>query len=219
MLYYSRAGSQIFLYLENPAGRGFFLFMKEFILKYRVHVIILVVLLVIVLISGYLTFFKLSPFQLIQSDCTGQECIINFTTTTQEQKEVMNPTSTITKTNFVSKTITSTDKLVGVHEENNDIVPVILKILNQEYSIKIAEHSTVYDLMKKMADESKITFSGNEYASMGYFVDTINGIKNDVKADKYWIYYLNGQSAKIGISNYIIQDNDLITWKYEKAQF
>ena len=68
--------------------------------------------------------------------------------------------------------------------------------------------------MTKLKSEGEVSFSGKEYSSMGFFVEEINGVKNDNLAGKYWIYYINGQSAQVGISNYIIKPNDLIEWKY-----
>lgn len=54
---------------------------------------------------------------------------------------------------------------------------------------------------------------------MGEFVEEINGIKNNQATGEYWIYYINGESAKMGVSNYIIKPNDVIKWNYEKANF
>jgi len=61
--------------------------------------------------------------------------------------------------------------------------------------------------------EGKIDFKDKTYSGMGKLIEEINGISN---GDKYWIYYVNGQKANIGISNYKIKAGDVVSWKYEK---
>ncbi|MBT4121168.1 MAG: DUF4430 domain-containing protein [Candidatus Magasanikbacteria bacterium] len=98
--------------------------------------------------------------------------------------------------------------------------PIILTVAGEKYTREMREETTVYELMQNLSASSvkPFMFSGQDYgAGMGYFVTEINGIKNDPQAGKYWIYYINGDSAKIGISNYIIKKGDIIEWKYEKS--
>ena len=109
---------------------------------------------------------------------------------------------------------TSEDNIIEI----NPIV-VTLKINDSPYNTTVTEDTTVYSLMDKLTKETNFSFSGKNYSGLGYFVDKINGIKNDNSNGKYWIYYINGQSAKVGISNYIINNNDLIEWKYENSNF
>jgi len=98
-------------------------------------------------------------------------------------------------------------------------IQTTISIENQSYKIPVAEKSTVYDVMQKLASEQKITVTMKDFSGMGYFVEEINGTKNDNQLGKYWIYYINGQAAKIGISSYILKNNDSITWKYENSKF
>lgn len=78
--------------------------------------------------------------------------------------------------------------------------------------------STVYDLMNILKEKNKISFSGKNYPDLGFFVEEINGIKNNLLG-KNWVYYINGQPARMGISNYKLKNNDIIEWKYEKKSF
>jgi hypothetical protein len=50
-------------------------------------------------------------------------------------------------------------------------------------------------------------------------VEEIGGLKSDQQNGKYWIYYINGKSAKLGISTQIVKPGDLIEWKYGNANF
>jgi hypothetical protein len=98
-------------------------------------------------------------------------------------------------------------------------IAATIKINDQQYELSLSEKSTVYDALQKLTMEKKITISMKEFSGLGYFVEEINGTKNDNQAGQYWIYYINGQSAKVGISSYILKNNDLITWKYEAEKF
>lgn len=103
-------------------------------------------------------------------------------------------------------------------EENikNPIITTV-EIDGQQYKLDLPEKSTAYDAIKKLISDKKITATMKEFTGMGYFVEEINGIKNNNQTGIYWIYYINGQSAKVGISSYILKNNDLITWKFEKG--
>jgi len=112
--------------------------------------------------------------------------------------------------------ITTQIKSVFIKEsplnENIKNVSTILQVIDKSYSVKTEEGVSVYDVMKD-AENDGFSFEGKEYPSMGFFVEKINGIKNGEKG--YWIYYVNGIKASVGISNYIIKDGDIISWKFE----
>ena len=69
------------------------------------------------------------------------------------------------------------------------------------------------------SSQKPFIFKAKEYPGMGMFVEEINGIQNNPKNNQHWIYYINGQSAKVGVSQYFIQKGDKIDWKYENANF
>ena len=83
------------------------------------------------------------------------------------------------------------------------------------YELRVINTSTAYELLKK----SQIDFKTKTFSGMGEFLEEINGVKNDNQAGTYWIYYINGESAKLGISQQIVKPLDIITWKYETANF
>lgn len=79
--------------------------------------------------------------------------------------------------------------------------------------------TTAFQFMQMLKEESKLSFSGTDYPEMGFFVEEINGTKNDSKQNYYWMYYINDQPASEGISAYVLKNGDRITWKYEKPNF
>lgn len=117
-----------------------------------------------------------------------------------------------------SEKVANSGAITTAQEIKNPIITTV-QILDKKYILQIEENSTVYDTMQQLVDEKQITATLKEFKGMGYFLEAINGINNDNQNNKYWIYYINGQSAKMGISSYILKNNDLITWKYEASKF
>lgn len=101
-------------------------------------------------------------------------------------------------------------------EEN---IPVFLTIGDEKYQAEIKSNSTAYDLMKMLQTTQNLKFNAKEYEGMGVLVEEINGIKNDLENNKFWIYYINDAAAQEGISTYILQPNDVISWKFEAYKF
>ena len=95
-------------------------------------------------------------------------------------------------------------------------ISVALFVGDKKYEISVPENSSVYELMEKLQQETDFRFSGKNYPEMGFFVEEINGIKNNPKNSQYWIYYVNNKSANQGISGLKIKQGDIIMWKYEK---
>jgi hypothetical protein len=103
----------------------------------------------------------------------------------------------------------------GEEKEEGQIIYATLEIGGKKYQEETINQTTVYDLMRKLQTnkENNFSFSYKEYPGMGIFVDEINGIKGTSGA--YWIYYINGKEASVGISNYILKSGDIINWKQE----
>ena len=93
-----------------------------------------------------------------------------------------------------------------------------IQIGDTTYSVQVALDTTLYVAMEKLAEEGKITWKTKEFGGLGSFVDSLNGVTSDRMGGKYWIFYVNGEPAKVGISNYILKNNDLIKWNYEDSQ-
>lgn len=127
--------------------------------------------------------------------------------TTPQTTEAKNSPTT---TNPESKEVANADQIS---------IAVTIEINGQKYPLSMPEKSTAYEAMAKLVADKKITAVFKEFSSLGYFVDEINGVKTDKNAGKYWIYYLNGKPAQLGISQYILKNNDSLTWKYEVPQF
>lgn len=142
------------------------------------------------------------------------------TAQTKDQIAEINSTSTLSpKTEeepIVSRTFTpnTPSSTTETKKETANAINISIEINGQTHSLTLAEKSTAYDAMLKLVNDKKINIVFKEFSGLGHFVDEINGTKTDTSSGTYWIYYLNGQSAQVGISQYILKNNDLITWKY-----
>jgi hypothetical protein len=57
------------------------------------------------------------------------------------------------------------------------------------------------------------TITVKEY-DFGTLVESINDLNNG-QDEMYWIYYLNDQQATVGASEYQLQNNDHIEWRFQ----
>jgi hypothetical protein len=103
-------------------------------------------------------------------------------------------------------------------EKEIKLIKTTLEVPGLSYKVFVPEGSTVYDLMIATTKQyNNFSFNGREFSGLGFFVEEINGLSQDRKAGMYWIYYINGEKALVGISQYKLKENDVITWNYEKG--
>lgn len=81
--------------------------------------------------------------------------------------------------------------------------------------VQVSSGSSVYDVMLQAQKAQFIEFSGREFSGIGYFVEEINGKREDLRGRRFWILYINGQKAKAGVSSSFVNNQDIIEWKYE----
>lgn len=147
----------------------------------------------------------------------------------KNNESIQYPIQTEKKTTTTEQITTPSTQYNPKEELNNEIhagseEPVEMTHLvvdGQLYEMPYIEGQSVYTAMQFLmaASSRPFYFQAKEYPGLGFFVYEINGKVQENKTGTYWIYYINGQSAKIGISNYIIQQGDIIEWKYEKSTF
>lgn len=108
-----------------------------------------------------------------------------------------------------------------IGEETSSVSPTVkktnlafLEVNGVKLERTIKEKESVYDFMLELEKEGKIKFKDKTYSGLGKMIEEINGIKSN--GDNFWIYYVNGEKAKIGVSNYKLSPGDVVSWKYEK---
>ena len=83
------------------------------------------------------------------------------------------------------------------------------------YTVPVNTKETVLAAMYAYASSSSFAFTGENYPSLGFFVDSIGGRAN---ADgNYWILYVNGTSSSLGASSAMVSSGDTVEWRYEKG--
>jgi hypothetical protein len=95
---------------------------------------------------------------------------------------------------------------------------IIVRLIVEDFSVDLSvqEQTTVLALLEQAEAAGYIHFSSRDYGGdLGHLVEEINGIRSSTRDKKYWIYYINGKKASIGVSNYIVRPGDIISWKYE----
>ncbi|MFC1598252.1 DUF4430 domain-containing protein [Patescibacteria group bacterium] len=84
------------------------------------------------------------------------------------------------------------------------------------YAVDINTGATVEQLMKN-AQQHGFTYATKGFGKMGLYVTAVNGREEDDAAGMYWIYYVNGQRATMGITAQTLSKGDIIKWNYEKG--
>ncbi len=97
-------------------------------------------------------------------------------------------------------------------------VKITIEINGTPHAISHDENTSLYTAMAELEAQGKLAWVTKEFGSLGKFVDSINGVKSDRLTGKYWFFYVNGEASQVGISNYILKNNDSITWKYETSK-
>ncbi len=192
--------------------------MKNFIKQHKYHLIVLTILLVIAGISGY----KYWIISNSQFPISNELPIFNEIQNTNEQitdnaKQSADNSYQITEQETLPSDSSTTTYDLQPTADNLPLTTYELKA----NSYNLTPTSTVYNLMQFASADSRqsFLFETKDYGSMGLFIESINGLKNNNQTGEYWIYYVNGESAKIGISNYIVKPGDIIKWSYEKSNF
>ena len=189
--------------------------MKEFATKHKHHLTLWIVLLIVTAVSGYFAFF----YQLQDNNTSAQQHI-STTTVKTDNLEEKSDTNVYTIVDFLSQPKQESEPAIIIVTNSlntaTNTLSVTLEVNEQKYTLVYTNGDSLYDAMKKLQTNTDFRFSGRDFGgSLGYFVEEINGVKNDGSKGKYWVYSINGEKAKIGVSNYTIKSKDIITWTYE----
>ncbi len=117
-------------------------------------------------------------------------------------------------TKDIGKNTNSISSLSLTSTQTEKEAQAFLEINGEKLETVIVKGESVYDFMLELQKEGKINFKDKTYSGMGKLIEEINGIKNS--GDKNWIYYVNGKKATVGVSNYKINEGNMVSWKYEK---
>lgn len=100
----------------------------------------------------------------------------------------------------------------------NQTISVDLEIGDVIFNLEVLPGTTAFEMMEQTKEEHALGFEFSE-SDFGIYITSINGVESSTETNEYWSYYINDELGEIGISSYILQDGDLITWRYEKIEF
>lgn len=109
---------------------------------------------------------------------------------------------------------------VNVIDSQSFDLQIVTPEAEKDYSVALeANQVSVADILLQAQKAGHITLSTQDYgASMGLFVEEINGVRNNPTTQFYWHLYINGQRSALGASAVIVGTDDRIKWSYEKEQ-
>lgn len=82
----------------------------------------------------------------------------------------------------------------------------------------IMENSTGFDILIELEKKDIITIETTYWESFdGYSVDSItyHGNKYEGDISHYWAFYINGQASMEGSDKVYLNNNDIVTWRFE----
>ncbi|MCD6513113.1 MAG: DUF4430 domain-containing protein [Thermoplasmata archaeon] len=96
-------------------------------------------------------------------------------------------------------------------------VTLIIDFGNETWNFSVSLHdknATVYGLLEEASRLYNFSYDATYYPQFrSYYIESINGVKNGVDG-KYWQYWINGEYGKVGASNQILCDGDIVEWKW-----
>ncbi|OQA39268.1 MAG: hypothetical protein BWY51_00360 [Parcubacteria group bacterium ADurb.Bin316] len=111
------------------------------------------------------------------------------------------------------------NNFTAAQQEKKIEVKLIIDTSTNKYEyndVEITANSTVFDVLKKTSTDNNFSLVYKE-SDLGVFVEEIYGVKNNVSANKYWMYKVNGEIVNVGASSYEVNNGDEIGWYYGEA--
>ncbi len=85
-----------------------------------------------------------------------------------------------------------------------------------EESISVSEDANAFSAFMRVAQQYGLDMNMTYYESFGgWFVNGINGINNTT--EQYWHFWVNSEAATVGISGYVLSEDDVIELGFDDA--
>lgn len=82
----------------------------------------------------------------------------------------------------------------------------------ETYLHQTTNNETVFDVLSKTVK----SVDSKQY-DFGVMINSIDSVKSGTDK-KYWVYYVNDQSAQVAADKYILKPNDKIVWSLENLK-
>ncbi len=90
---------------------------------------------------------------------------------------------------------------------------------NYSKSITLTSNTTVYDLLLKAAENNEIKIESTYWESFDSIVVdciTYKNVRYASDSNHYWAYYVNEEAGMQGADKQIVENNDLIEWRFKE---
>lgn len=78
-----------------------------------------------------------------------------------------------------------------------------------ETVVTVPEKSTVLDVLL-----NSVPIATSPRYGMDHFVEEIDGVRNDIAADRGWRFEVNGRVSNVPAERYLVKNGDWIQWLY-----
>jgi len=106
------------------------------------------------------------------------------------------------------------DRSVGVAaQEQRQIIAVQLTVDygNGDTQMFLAQELRSGDSVLTLLEKSGVALEKRNFPGVGVFIEAINGVHNT--GNYYWQFWVNGEYATVGASQYALQHGDQVLWK------
>lgn len=99
-------------------------------------------------------------------------------------------------------------------EEIAEEITLLIGESDDEFHIDYVEGESAFDVVQRLDQENdSFAFTFDEF-DFGVFITEINGvIADDTK--EFWSFEVNGETSEVGISDYVVQPEDTLSFKIE----
>ncbi len=110
---------------------------------------------------------------------------------------------------------------VGDKDSDGIVENVGIKIISPAWKIEYVststENITVADFLFECSSHYNFEIEKEYWGGyQSFFIKSINNIENG-NDGRYWQFYVNNKFADVGCSNYFLNDNDVVEWRFEKS--
>jgi hypothetical protein len=107
---------------------------------------------------------------------------------------------------------TTLEKKSETAKEQPAQIKISIKVDKLILQPTVSSGTSLYDALMNEKNSNNLILNGKTSPGLGFFVTKIGDLKSTDK--KFIVYYINGESATVGISSYFPKDGDVIEWKY-----
>jgi len=85
-------------------------------------------------------------------------------------------------------------------------------------NITIGDNDNLFDVLKRSVQTANLAFDSKDYKDLGSLVTQLGDKKNGAD-NRYWQYWVNNVSPRVGASAYILRPGDIVEWKFTPSHF